>query len=132
MAVLLNLNPLFAEEVISVVEKLYFDGYIYVPYNGLRSYEDQLSKWLVGRDPISWKVTGKVITYKKPGTSFHEFGAAVDVYKYVVGGKADWNANSYIPLVNEIKKSNTIRLAGSNFELGHLEWNVSLENIKNL
>lgn len=128
ISIMMNLNITFRDLVYPLIVNLYDKGFIYVPYSGRRTYEEQSEKWNVGRDSKG-KIIGKIVTYKKPGTSLHEKGLALDVYRYKENVNktltADWDPEAYSPLVDAVHKSTTLRLAGSNFELGHIELDVS-------
>lgn len=54
---------------------------------GYRSFEEQQSLYDMGRTK-----EGKIVTNAKPGSSYHQYGLAVDLVELVSNGtKVDWN-----------------------------------------
>lgn len=61
---------------------------------GLRSWSDQAAIWDQGRDASGNIVDrSKVVTFARPGYSWHQFGLAIDlVPEDVTPGQPDWDA----------------------------------------
>jgi peptidoglycan L-alanyl-D-glutamate endopeptidase CwlK len=55
---------------------------------GLRSMDEQAALYAQGRT-----TPGKIVTNALPGTSWHNFGLAVDVAPFDAEGQPDWNVN---------------------------------------
>jgi len=54
---------------------------------GYRSFEEQAELYALGRTKA-----GKIVTKAKPGSSYHQYGLAVDLVELVKNGKElDWN-----------------------------------------
>lgn len=64
-------------------------------FEGLRTYEEQKEKYLVGRDPNTLNVLGAVLTNAKPGASFHQYGLAGDAV--FVDEKFNWTWGESLP-----------------------------------
>lgn len=61
---------------------------------GLRTWAEQLTLWSKGRDAQGRIVDPKaVVTHAKPGSSYHNFGLAIDVAPFDQDGQPDWNAS---------------------------------------
>jgi len=55
---------------------------------GLRSWQEQAQLYAQGRS-----APGKVVTNAEPGSSWHNFGLAVDVVPLGLEGQPDWNTS---------------------------------------
>lgn len=55
---------------------------------GLRTWSEQAQLYAQGRS-----APGKVVTNAEPGSSWHNFGLAVDVVPYGLDGRPDWNTS---------------------------------------
>src|SRR5678815_3524889 len=54
---------------------------------GMRTFEEQAALYELGRTKA-----GKIVTKAKPGSSYHQYGLAVDLVELVNNGKElDWN-----------------------------------------
>jgi uncharacterized protein YcbK (DUF882 family) len=87
---LLGVNKLLAEkvaEIISILEAR-FNCQVEV-VQGFRTFAEQNALYAQGRTKA-----GNVITKAKAGQSFHNFGLAVDLCKFV-NGKPDWNDEEF-------------------------------------
>lgn len=65
--------------------------------SGLRTFEEQQALYDQGRTK-----PGKIVTKAKPGTSFHNYGLAIDVIP-IIDGKPDWNTKLW-PEISAIGK----------------------------
>ena len=86
-----GVKPVLREKVLKIVELAKKQGTILVVVYGRRSYAEQKKLYDQGRTK-----PGNIITYKKPGTSKHEFGDAADICFWVNGKPSyaesnDWN-----------------------------------------
>ncbi len=60
---------------------------------GLRTWPEQWALWFKGRDANGKIVDpSQVVTHAKPGSSYHNYGLAVDVAPFDVNGLPDWNS----------------------------------------
>jgi peptidoglycan L-alanyl-D-glutamate endopeptidase CwlK len=65
--------------------------------SGMRTFEEQQALYDQGRTK-----PGKIVTKAKPGTSFHNYGLAIDVIPFV-DSKPDWNTKLW-PEISDIGK----------------------------
>lgn len=93
-------------------------GYDMRPYDTLRSVDDQAKLWRQGRSSQEIRQTiktleregapwiadrlqavgpqhGRKVTFALPGQSWHNWGLAVDCYRRIASGHADWSKESY-------------------------------------
>lgn len=90
---LLEVHPRLAELVRSMAEILAGQGIQIRVVQSLRSWKEQAALYAEGRDANGSVVDeSKVVTNAKPGTSWHNFGLAVDVAPFNEG-IPDWNVN---------------------------------------
>ena len=91
---LAEVHPLLASKIRQMADALTQQGVTIRVTQGLRSWTQQMSLWLKGRD-INGKVIapGKVVTKAPPGHSWHNFGLAVDVVPMDNEGRPDWNVD---------------------------------------
>jgi peptidoglycan LD-endopeptidase CwlK len=91
---LAQLFPPLAEAVRRMAETLAPESISIRVAQGLRSWADQLTLWSKGRDSGGRIVDpSAVVTHAKPGSSYHNFGLAVDVAPFDGKGQPDWNAS---------------------------------------
>jgi peptidoglycan L-alanyl-D-glutamate endopeptidase CwlK len=85
-------HPKLAERVRSMAEMLAQENITIRVVQGLRTYAEQGILYDKGRDADGNVVDkSQVVTNAKPGTSWHNFGLAVDVAPFD-GSISDWNA----------------------------------------
>jgi peptidoglycan LD-endopeptidase CwlK len=84
---LIEVHPKLAEKVRSMAEILAAEGIQIRVVQSLRSWTEQAALYAQGRTE-----PGQVVTNAKPGTSWHNYGLAVDVAPFD-GGIPDWNAD---------------------------------------
>lgn len=97
---LLSVNPKLAEkvrEIITVLEIRFCCSVEVV--QGFRSIAEQNELYAQGRTK-----TGRIVTYAKGGQSFHNYGLAVDLCKFV-NGKPDWNDEKFWKALSELAKN---------------------------
>ena len=82
-----EVHPKLAEKVRSMAELLAGENIEIRVVQGLRSWAEQAALYAQGRT-----APGKVVTNAKPGTSWHNFGLAVDVAPFD-SGIPDWNSS---------------------------------------
>lgn len=123
-AVLASLVPAFRANVQALMAACLVKGIDVVPYNGLRSIEDQARLWRRSRSTVDadnavnlLRVNGAPFlanvlasigpqppgpwaTNALPGNSWHQWGEACDLF-IRVNGKADWNGPDYATMSNE-------------------------------
>ena len=91
---LTEVHPLLASKIRQMADILAQSGVTLRVTQGLRSWTQQLSLWLKGRDPNGTVIDrSKVVTNAAPGHSWHNFGLAVDVVPMDNVGQPDWNVN---------------------------------------
>jgi len=84
-------HPKLAEKIRSMAEMLAQENIVIKVVQGLRSWDDQAKLYAEGRDDGGNVVDkSKVVTNAKPGTSWHNYGLAVDVAPFDAG-IPDWN-----------------------------------------
>jgi peptidoglycan L-alanyl-D-glutamate endopeptidase CwlK len=84
--------PELAIRVRKAADLLSKQGFTVRVIQALRSWDMQQELWQQGRD-INGKVIdkGKVVTDAAPGTSWHEYGLAIDVAPFDEKGQPIWN-----------------------------------------
>lgn len=61
---------------------------------GLRTWAAQLVLWSQGRDSQGRIIDpAQVVTHARPGSSYHNYGLAVDVAPFSADGQPDWNSS---------------------------------------
>src|SRR6185437_7706702 len=87
---------------------------------GLRTWAAQYSLWSKGRDSSGRIVDpSAVVTHAKPGSSYHNFGLAVDCAPFDAEGQPDWNA-SHPSWRRMIEVGESLGLySGSHFKVVH-------------
>ena len=84
-------HPVLADKVRKMADQLKISGVTIKVTQGLRSWNDQLSLWLKGRDVQGNVIdASKIVTKAAPGHSWHNFGLAVDVAPFT-DNTPDWN-----------------------------------------
>jgi peptidoglycan LD-endopeptidase CwlK len=86
-------HPVLADRIRSMAEMLALENISIRVVQGLRSWAEQAFLYSKGRD-IKGNIVNaaQVVTHAKPGSSWHNFGLAVDVAPFD-SGIPDWNAN---------------------------------------
>lgn len=89
-----------------------------------RDNESQADIYAQGRTKA-----GRIVTYAKPGQSFHNYRLAFD-FVPIVNGKAMWNDARTFKRCRQIGES--LGLSGLDFEMAHLQWTggLSLAQLK--
>lgn len=88
-----EVHPTLAERVRQMAQMLEGENIHIRVVQGLRSWAEQQALYNEGRDADGTVVDkSKVVTNARPGTSWHNFGLAVDVAPFN-GGIPDWNSN---------------------------------------
>lgn len=89
---LAEVHPKLAEKVRAMAELLELENINIRVVQSVRSWANQQALYNQGRDAQGNIVKPKeVVTHAKPGTSWHNFGLAVDVAPFD-GGIPDWNS----------------------------------------
>ena len=88
---LAHVHPELASRVRQMASTLALEGVQIRVTQGLRSWSDQLALWLKGRNAKGEIIdASKVVTKAAPGSSWHNFGLAVDVAPFA-DNTPDWN-----------------------------------------
>jgi peptidoglycan LD-endopeptidase CwlK len=88
-----EVHPALAEKVRSMAEMLALENIQIRVVQSLRSWAEQAALYAEGRDADGNIVDkSKVVTDAKPGTSWHNYGLAVDVAPFD-SGIPDWNVS---------------------------------------
>jgi len=113
--VIKNLHPKIKKIVTDFINDLYKQGIKYRTYSGNRTFIEQSELYgkgrteedlsLVGIDKKYSKPTEKIVTYAKPGSSYHNYGLAFDGVE-VKDGQAIWNSNNEQKIVDTAKVYN--------------------------
>jgi peptidoglycan L-alanyl-D-glutamate endopeptidase CwlK len=86
-----EVHPKLAERVRQMAEMLEGENIIIRVVQSQRSWAEQAALYAEGRDADGNVIDkSRVVTNAKPGTSWHNFGLAVDVAPFD-GGVPDWN-----------------------------------------
>ena len=86
-------HPLLAQRIRSMADLLAGENINIRVVQGLRTWQEQAALYDEGRDEDGNVVDkSKVVTNAKAGTSWHNYGLAVDVAPFD-GGIPDWNAS---------------------------------------
>lgn len=79
------LHPKFIPIITAFIDDVEsFTGYPWLVDQGLRTFPEQAALYAQGRT-----VPGNIVTYSPPGTSYHNWGVAVDQVP-VINGIIDW------------------------------------------
>src|SRR5260221_11698506 len=90
---LAEVHPKLAEKVRSMADLLAQENITIRVVQSLRSWTEQAMLYAKGRDADGNVVDPrKVVTHARPGTSWHNFGLAVDVVPFD-SGIPDWNSS---------------------------------------
>lgn len=110
-----KLHPKIRESVSSFVNDLNHQGIKYRIYSGLRTFDEQATLYgkgrteqeliAVGIDPKYSKPSEAKVTNAKPGSSYHNYGLAIDGVE-IKDGKAIWNNPNESKIVEAAKKYN--------------------------
>jgi peptidoglycan L-alanyl-D-glutamate endopeptidase CwlK len=94
---------------------------------GLRSWSEQETDWLQGRDDTGQIVDpSKIITDAPPGKSWHQYGYAADLVP-MINGEPDWNIkhSDWTELIDACASPSLGLRSGSTFE--HLKDNPHIQ-----
>ena len=79
-AILNGLHPVIAPKVLKLLKNATFQNLYVILFQGIRTFQMQDDLYKQGRGPNGEIVDkSKVVTYAKPGTSWHNYGCAVDI-----------------------------------------------------
>jgi len=111
--ILAKLYPPFAEKVLPVLERARTEGFSIYIFEGMRTIERQAELYAKGRD-IKGNVINKklVVTNALPGTSFHNYGLAVDLV-FKVDGEWSWDSKLPWKRIGEISREIGLEWAGT-------------------
>lgn len=80
------LHPEIRKSVIDFIDEIEAKtGLLFRIVQGLRTFDEQQAIYDQGRTK-----PGKIVTNAKPGSSYHNYGLAIDIVP-IVNGKPDWN-----------------------------------------
>lgn len=86
------LHPKFIPQITAFIDDIEnMTGRVFMTVQGLRTFAEQTGIFNQGRT-----TPGKIVTYSKAGQSYHNYGLAVDICPFAVGGTKgglDWNYN---------------------------------------
>ena len=82
-----EVHPVLAAKIRSMADTLAGEGITIRVTQGLRTWDEQAALYAQGRT-----IPGKVVTNAEPGSSYHNFGLAVDVVPMTALGP-DWNVD---------------------------------------
>ena len=85
-----TLDPDFEDLIIRLINHCHERGINVQVSQAHRSNEEQQALYDIGRTK-----PGKIVTNAKPGTSFHNYGAAVDFFFLNAEGKAYWDVKAF-------------------------------------
>lgn len=85
-----GVKPILKDKVLKLIELAKAENVILVVTYGKRTYAEQKKLYDQGRTK-----SGNIITYKKPGTSKHEFGDAADIVFWVNGKPSYAESNDW-------------------------------------
>lgn len=101
-------------------------GFSYIAINGTRNWDEQLALYNQGRS-----TSGKIVTNAKPGSSYHNFGLAIDCGVFQDGKYLDISspkdANAVHKQMSPIAKKHNLRWGGdfkSIKDMPHFEYNT--------
>jgi peptidoglycan L-alanyl-D-glutamate endopeptidase CwlK len=80
-----NLAPFFAQKLRFAIAECQAEGYPVELFEGMRSGDRQAALYSQGRT-----APGKIVTYARPGESWHAYGLACDLVGFV-NGRWDWS-----------------------------------------
>lgn len=91
---LAEIYPPLAVKVRALAVALLAEGITIRVVQGLRTWAEQSALYAKGRNLAGQIVDPKeVVTHARPGSSFHNFGLAVDCAPFDAEGQPDWNAS---------------------------------------
>lgn len=85
-----TLDPEFEDLIIRLVNHCHERGINVQVAQALRTNEEQQALYDIGRTK-----PGKIVTNAKPGTSFHNYGVAVDLFFINDKGEAYWDVKAF-------------------------------------
>lgn len=85
---LTQVHPKLSQLVTSLHDQLEKEGIVIRVTQAFRSYEEQEKLYNQGRT-----TPGPIVTNAKPGSSWHNYGLAVDVCPFDAQGQPDWNVD---------------------------------------
>lgn len=89
-AKLKTLDPDFEDLIIRLINHCHERGINVQVAQALRTNAEQQALYEIGRTK-----PGKIVTNAKPGTSFHNYAAAADLFFLNEKGEAHWNTNGF-------------------------------------
>lgn len=86
--------PPLAEKIRATADALLVKRILVHVVQGLRTWAEQYALWEKGRN-LNGQIVDPtaVVTHAKPGSSYHNFGLAVDCAPFDIEGQPDWNAS---------------------------------------
>lgn len=128
---LVGLYPVFAEKAKSIILACQARGLEYYATSGLRTVDEQNALYAQGRTK-----PGNIVTNARGGSSFHNFGIALDACADAnmqrAGLQPDWNEKSYKILGEEVAKDPSLTWGGtfkSIKDFPHFELNIGRHNL---
>jgi peptidoglycan L-alanyl-D-glutamate endopeptidase CwlK len=115
-----DLHPIVAAKCRGLIAECAKQGIEVLITSTLRDNERQAQLYAKGRT-----APGKIVTYAKPGDSWHNHGLAFDFYPRKVGTKGSWNDLALFRKVRAIGVKQ-FGLEGLSFELAHLQYRGGL------
>lgn len=127
-----TLDPDFEDLVIRLINHCHERGINVQVAQALRTNAEQQALYDIGRTK-----PGKIVTNAKPGTSFHNYGAAVDLFFLNDKGEAYWDVKAFTKVwkvAQELKLDSEGLVWGGNFQslkdCPHFQMGNSLEEAK--
>ena len=120
---LTSLQPSFRKKVETWLNWCQAEGFLLFIDFTLRTRAEQLEIYSRGRRKVGpiWVKVGRTVTDAKPGSSYHEYGLAIDVYR-LVGGQPDFNTPVQQRVVDLAKKAG-MTWGGDWMRLGKAKFN---------
>lgn len=127
-----TLDSDFEDLVIRLINHCHERGINVQVAQALRTNAEQQALYDIGRTK-----PGKIVTNAKPGTSYHNYGFAVDLFFLNDKGEAHWNVNGFKKVWSVAVELGLDKLGlrwGGNFQsfkdYPHLEMNITLQEAK--
>lgn len=120
---LLHLHPLVRDAVRQTLSACEQANLPFKVFEGYRSPDRQAALYAQGRT-----APGKIVTYARPGESFHQYGLAVDIVGFV-NGQWTWDLPQ-LAWTHMQAFGRKFGLRTLSFEAPHLEWPWTLANLR--
>lgn len=127
-----TLDPDFEDLIIRLINHCYERGINVQVSQALRTNEEQQALYDIGRTK-----PGKKVTNAKPGTSFHNYAAAADLFFINEKGSAYWDVKAFKKvwsIAKELKLDKEGLVWGGDFkslpDYPHFQFGSSLEEAK--